>query len=113
MTVTAVVKIPCFGCGNFCTPLGVELQVLTFGYLYAFEAGFHIFFCPARRHHLMKHDAKLSISAEPARTARLQDGALQSASLRKKQVMGDNQRLRNNRLHRIPLLALYRTEWRD
>src|SRR5438105_15706857 len=60
-------QIPCFGRGDLCAALGIKLQMLSFGDVHSFEAGFHLFFNPGGWHNLMKHDAELSISAEPAR----------------------------------------------
>ena len=86
-------QIPCFGRGDLCASLGVELQVLSSSDLHALEAGFHLFFNPTGRYNLVKHDAELSISAEPTRATHLQHGTLQPAALGKKQVIGGDERL--------------------
>jgi hypothetical protein len=56
-----------------------------------FQAGLYSLLNPGRRNHLVKHDAELSISAEPTRGTHLQYRTLQPASLGKKQVIGDHE----------------------
>jgi hypothetical protein len=96
-----------------CADLGIELKMLSFSDVHSFEAGFHLFFNPIGRHNLVKHNAELSISAQPARGMYLQDRTLQPAALGEKQMIGGDERLSDDRFHRVPLLAGRGTEGRD
>lgn len=45
--------------------LGIQAEVLTLGYLHAFQAGLQCLLNSIWRHNLMKYDSQLTISRQP------------------------------------------------
>src|SRR5579872_841277 len=78
--------------------------------LYAFQAGFDFLLDSVWRHHLVKHNPQLSVTIQPAGWAHLQHGAFNMASLRKKQLVGNDQGLAYDGFDRLTLLCRCRIQ---
>src|SRR3984957_16252463 len=90
----------------------IQLQILTFARLHAFEARLNFLFESVRRDKLVKNHSKLAIAAHVARRLHLHHGAFHTASLRKDEVVSIKQRLREDRVHFFALGGGCRTKRR-
>jgi hypothetical protein len=92
------------GSRNLRAALGIQTKVFALRNLYTFQAGFDFLFDPIGRNHLMEHDAELPVAIQPASAAHLQYCASDVASLGKKQLTGNYERLADDRLDRLAFL---------
>src|SRR3984957_19648008 len=76
----------------------IQLQILTFARLHAFEACLNFLFEAVRRHKLVKNHSKLAIAAHVARRLHLHHRAFHTASLRQDEMGSIEQRLREDRV---------------
>src|SRR5947209_5171534 len=78
---------------------------------HAFKASLDLLFNSVRRHDLVEYDSQLPVSFQSPRRTHLQDRPLKMAALWQNQLVRNNQRLTDNRIHWIAFLARRRTQW--